>query len=109
MGGGIEPDAPPPGEWIYLPGEEGKQTVYQDDYNDFSLKCEVIDNKGNTAVDIHSVVINNLSVQQTEDEIQFAVIEEEVAVPDRLVLITPPLKKLDYRLKINRITPPFVL
>ncbi len=77
-GGGIEPDAPPPGEWVYLLGEEGKQTIYQDDYQDFSLKCEVTDDRGNTAVDVHSVVVNNLSVQQLEKEHSFAVVDVPV-------------------------------
>ncbi len=57
--GGITPDAPPSGEWIYLFQWEGYQTITFGPSFDFSLKCEVTDSDQNTATDIHSVVVGS--------------------------------------------------
>lgn len=55
--GGFSPLLPPPNEWIYWSQWEGDQTItFGPDYN-FSLKCKVTDSKGNTAEDVHSVIV----------------------------------------------------
>jgi len=53
----VIPLAPPPGTWIYLSQYTGDQTITYGPSFDFSLKCKVTDSNGNSAEDIHSVVV----------------------------------------------------
>ena len=55
-GGGIT--GPPPGEWQYLGGHEGQSTIEWGYGVSFELKCEVYDAEDNTAIDYHSVTVN---------------------------------------------------
>jgi len=80
---GVTPLAPPPGEWIYMSWWEGEQTITMGPSFDFSLKCKVTDSDGNTATDIHSVIVGGIAkgiAQQTP----VAAIE---AIPKQLTLI----------------------
>ncbi|MBD3226125.1 MAG: hypothetical protein GF313_15460 [Caldithrix sp.] len=52
--------APPQNYWIEQYGWEGQQSVQVARTYDFSLKCEVTDSDGNTAIDIHSVNVGGL-------------------------------------------------
>jgi len=53
----VVPLAPPPGTWIYLSQYTGYKTIpYGPSFN-FSLKCKVTDSNGNSAEDIHSVIV----------------------------------------------------
>ncbi len=55
--GGVEPDAPLPGLWNQVSSWDGLTTVTPGYNWDFSLKCEVTDSEGQTATDIHSVIV----------------------------------------------------
>lgn len=64
--GGIAPNAPPPGEWIYLSWKEGQQTITMGPSFVFSFKCEVTDSDNNTATDIHSVIVGGPSLSKEQ-------------------------------------------
>jgi len=55
--GGIVPMLPPAGYWIDLYYYNGEQTITFGPVFNFSLKCKVTDSEGNTAIDIHSVMV----------------------------------------------------
>ena len=53
---------PPVGTWYYLEDREGDQSItFGPSYN-FSLKCTVTDSKGSTATDIHTVIVDELTL-----------------------------------------------
>jgi len=81
-GGLITPNRPPSGEWIYLPGYEGQQTIQESDVQDFSLKCEVTDSDNNTATDIHSVTVGSASFAVSTNEQALSIKE----LPKKVVL-----------------------
>jgi len=62
--------APPPGEWIYMSQWEGCEAITCNPGFDFSLKCEVVDSENNTAIDVHSVRINERKLSKQEPNIE---------------------------------------
>lgn len=80
---GVTPLAPPYGEWIYQPQWEGYQTITIGPHYDFSLKCKITDSDGNTATDIHSVIVGGIAKGVTQHT-PVAAIE---AIPEQLILI----------------------
>jgi len=79
----VIPLAPPPGTWIYLSQYTGDQTITYGPSFDFSLKCIVTDSDGNTATDIHSVIVGGIA-KGVAQHTPVAAIE---AIPEQLTLI----------------------
>ncbi len=73
---------PPVNKWLYLADREGQQSItFGPSYN-FSLKCVVTDSDNNTAMDIHSVIVND-SKKLSKPAPSVAVV---VNIPEKLVL-----------------------
>jgi len=63
---------PPVGTWYYLEDRKGDQSItFGPSYN-FSLKCTVTDSKGSTATDIHTVIVEGLTL--------------DLSIPDQLTV-----------------------
>ncbi|HOU17194.1 MAG TPA: S8 family serine peptidase [Candidatus Marinimicrobia bacterium] len=63
---------PPVGTWYYLEDREGDQSItFGPSYN-FSLKCTVTDSKGSTATDVHTAIVEGLTL--------------DLSIPDQLTV-----------------------
>jgi len=84
LNGGIVPNAPPVGEWIYMSQWEGHQSITMGPSYDFSLKCEVTDSDNNTATDIHSVIVGgpSLSKEQQNENISIIMVPTELTLAE---------------------------
>ncbi len=80
--GGVEPNAPLPGLWNQVSSWDGISTVTPGYNWDFSLKCEVTDSEGNTATDIHSVIVGEplLAASQQNGEMAISAVQAEFSL-----------------------------
>ena len=63
---------PPVGTWYYLEDREGDQSIIFGPSYNFSLKCTVTDSKGSTATDVHTVIVEGLTL--------------DLSIPDQLTV-----------------------
>ena len=80
--GGISPMLPPSGYWIDLSYYDGEQTIIFGPVFNFSLKFKVTDSNGDTAEDLHSVIVGGLA-KDIAKPTPIAALE---AIPDQLTL-----------------------
>ncbi len=80
--GGVEPDAPLPGLWNQVSSWDGLSTVTPGYNWDFSLKCEVTDSEGQTATDIHSVIVGSplLAASRQNGEMAISAVPAEFSL-----------------------------